>query len=1654
MKLALPHKSDTRSATITQALWLMVACSIALAVTSYASDPAWWSSSGAVNASLGTNDYAVVNQGQLKQFTARAVDQMNSNLTSWGAGTNLTEMVTGWSNDYSIHGYSATNIEPSDYQAMNVGQLKYIGNLIWGRLQTAGFTNAAPAWLDLNTNTDPQAANIGQLKTVFDFDISSFPSLPHITSSTTASGTVGGTFTYTITADNSPTGFGVVGTLPGLSFNTGTGVISGMPTAAGAYALTLSASNVTGTSYAPLLLSISPAVPVITSGTTASGTTGAPFTYTITASNTPTSFSATGLPSGLTFSTSSGIISGTPTASGTATVALGASNAGGSASTVNLALTISNPSAPVITSGTVATGDLNVPFIYTITASNNPTNFTAGSLPAGLSVNGSTGVISGTPTGTATLTATVPLSASNAGGTGTVTLALTINGTGAPVISSGLTATAFTAVLFNYQITATHTPASYGASGLPTGLSVNTSTGAITGTPTGTSTASISSTIYASNSSGTGGATLIFSMNPPMPVITNATVNASVGVAFDYTIVASNGPTSFTATGLPPGLGIDSSTGAITGIPTATGTAPVTSTVALGATNAGGTGTGTLTLTVSRPDPVPVINSGTMVTGDYGVAFSYAITTSTLPAPTSYNATGLPTGLSINTSTGVISGTTTVTGTSAVTLSASNAWGTGTATLNLTINSASAPVIISATTASGNVGTSFSYAITTSGSVTTYSATGLPVGLTLNTSTGAITGTPIAAGGSTVLLHATNSAGTGTTTMALTINPPAPVITSATTATGTFGIAINPYTITASNSPTSFGATGLPPGLFVDPSTGIITGTPTVTGTWTVTLSGTNAGGSGTANLTYAVSVGSSLPVITTRSVAAGDYHTLLLKSDGTVWTAGLNLNDQLGANPDQASLSYVQVSGLSGVVAIAAQGYSSFALKSDGTVWGWGYNGHGNLGNNSTTDSGTPVQVCTVSGTLNGIIALACGEGFTLALESNGTVWAWGDNSCDQLGSSGPDSHFAVQVSSLSNVVAIACGGYHSMAVKNDGTLWCWGSNDSGELGNGSTTQSATPVEVSGLSGVIAISGGGGADTNDPSDDFSVAVKNDGTVWSWGDNSNGVLGNGTTTESDVPVQVSNMSNVISVVGSRGDHVLALKNDGTVWAWGENDYGQLGNGTTTDNYVPVQVSNLTGVTALATGLDENIALKSDGTLWGWGNNSTDSQLGAGSAAATQSALPVTVPNLSGVTKIAAAKGHYLALKNDGTVWTWNDPTPSEISDGVTVTGSSLPVQVLGLSGTINAVACGTYSNYVLKNDGTVWAWGRNELGELGNGTIVDSQTPAQVSGLSNISAIASVGTAGMALKNDGTVWTWGDNSNDALGITGTEAYTTTAAQIPSGSLSGITAIAGAGDHAVALKSNGSVWTWGYNGLDALGNGGTTTSSTPGLVSGLSGTITAITSGYDHVAALANDGTVWTWGYNPSGQLGNGTIANSAVAVHLTTGLSGTVTQIASGEDSSHTLALKSDGTLWSWGCNSNGQLGVGVFGSVDGVSATGSASPVQVLGISGTIAAMACGKSSTIALKSDGTVLQWGDSSYEPLGFSVPVQVFDLSTTPAPTISPPGGGLFFVPDHQHVDHADGHDLLHAGRYGTDTQFADLYGNIYPEWKCLGQCRSI
>jgi len=733
------------------------------------------------------------------------------------------------------------------------------------------------------------------------------------------------------------------------------------------------------------------------------------------------------------------------------------------------------------------------------------------------------------------------------------------------------------------------------------------------------------------------------------------------------------------------------------------------------------------------------------------------------------------------------------------------------------------------------------------------------------------------------------------------------------------------------------------------------------------------------------------------RSVSTRDRHSVALKADGTVWAWGANSQGQLGDGTRNKRTRPVKVVGLSNVVAIAAGGSHTMALDSKGAVWAWGNNSSGQLGDGTTKIRTTPVRVANLAN----VKAIAAGFSHSLALRSNSTVMVWGENNHGQVGDNTTvDRRQPVPAFALSNVVTISAGTDYSLARDAFGRAWCWGDNGFGQLGLGTTTDSYVPIQVPSLEHVTHATGGSShtlflladgtllesgrnqygqlgigtlRDERVPvivqrpvnvsaGSSHTVAVKSDGTVWSMGLNSSGQLGDGTTSDRSGPILVNGFSGVISARAGQS-HTLAVHEDGTVWAWGGNSSGQLGDGSTIDRLSPVQVSGLTGIVAVAAGAGHSLGLKYDGTVWAWGANA-DGQLGNGTTAGQLT--PVQVTNLTNVVEVAAGSAHSYALKSDGTVWAWGNNASGQLGNGTT-TPQTIPIQVSALS-SVRTIASGHDFGLAAVTNGPVYAWGNNSSGQLGDNSTNNAATPVPVSGLSNAIAVAGGFGHSAALTADRAAHAWGQNSFGQLGDATTNA-SLVPVLVPDGSMG--LGLAAGDDHTVLIKLDGHVWTFGRNDFGQLGINGTNNSAIPTIVNGAKAGAEINLTG----AALRADGTVWTWGYGLSDALGDTTIASRATA-GMVSNLS-EVQKIVTGatfltSHSGHFLALRMDGTVWAWGDNQFGQIGVGPVESLPGY-------PVQVPGLSN-ITSVAANGSMSFALRDDQTLWAWGYNDAGNLG--------------------------------------------------------------------------
>lgn len=355
------------------------------------------------------------------------------------------------------------------------------------------------------------------------------------------------------------------------------------------------------------------------------------------------------------------------------------------------------------------------------------------------------------------------------------------------------------------------------------------------------------------------------------------------------------------------------------------------------------------------------------------------------------------------------------------------------------------------------------------------------------------------------------------------------------------------------------------------------------------------------------------MPIVHSQTIDCGSNSDLVVCQNSTAQAWGNNTSGQLGYG-SAATYSNVPVacSNLSNVVSVCGGWSANYAVKSDGTVWSWGNNSSGQLGIGSTTNSNIPVQIQG----LNNVIQISAGWKHAIVLKNDGTVWAWGENYSYQLGNGTSTSSLVpVQVSTLSNIVKIAAGDKHNLALADDGTIWVWGTNGIGQYGNGVFTSQSTPIHLTSINNVIDIGAGY---------EHSIVLKNDGTVWNWGAGGFGQLGNGTTNFSNVPVQVSGLSDIAMVATTSGNFNLVIKNDGTCWSWGSNSSGQLGNGTSTSSSIPVQINGLSDIVEISGGFEHSMAKKADGKIYTWGFGATG-QIGNG--ANQPSNIPVMLTNV-------------------------------------------------------------------------------------------------------------------------------------------------------------------------------------------------------------------------------------------------------------------------------------------------------------------------------------------------------------------------------------------------------------------------------------------
>jgi alpha-tubulin suppressor-like RCC1 family protein len=663
------------------------------------------------------------------------------------------------------------------------------------------------------------------------------------------------------------------------------------------------------------------------------------------------------------------------------------------------------------------------------------------------------------------------------------------------------------------------------------------------------------------------------------------------------------------------------------------------------------------------------------------------------------------------------------------------------------------------------------------------------------------------------------------------------------------------------------------------------------------------------------------------KQVSSGNVHTAAIKTDGTLWTWGFGGNGVLGdATLTNSSTPVTTFAGGNNWKQVSSGDSHTAAIKTDGTLWTWGSGGNGRLGNAQTTNRSTPVT--TFAGGTNWK-QVSSGFSHTAAIKTDGTLWTWGIGGSGRLGTndtitrSTPVTTFA----GGNNWKQVSSGNIHTAAIKTDGTLWTWGLGTSGQLGRFSTgTNKITPVTT-------FAGGTNWADTatEEPEDLYTLsaggqhtaAIKTDGTLWTWGSGFSGVQGNADVSQRNTPVTTFAGGTNWKQVSSGSFHTAAIKTDGTLWTWGYGGYGQLGTNDISNRSTPVTTfAGGTNWKQVSSGGSHTAAIKTDGTLWTWGN-ANSGRLGTNDTI-TRSTPVTTFAGGTNWKQVTSGYRHAAAIKTDGTLWTWGTGTSGQLGNAQ-ATNRSTPVTTFAGGNNWKQVSSGNFHTAAIKTDGTLWTWGSGNTGQLGNAQTTNRSTPVTTFiGGTNWKQVSSGNLHTAAIKTDGTLWTWGNGGSGQLGtndISNRSTPVTTFAggtnwkQVSSGAFP-------SGNHTIALKDDGvnkELYVFGNNAVGQLGENLTSNDYSPVTTFAGGTDWKQVSSGALYTAAIKTDGTLWTWGDGGSGRLGNGTTIGN-ISTPVTTFAGGTNwKQVTAG--TSHTAAIKTDGTLWTWGSGGNGRLG-------------------------------------------------------------------------------------------------------------------------------------
>jgi alpha-tubulin suppressor-like RCC1 family protein len=692
--------------------------------------------------------------------------------------------------------------------------------------------------------------------------------------------------------------------------------------------------------------------------------------------------------------------------------------------------------------------------------------------------------------------------------------------------------------------------------------------------------------------------------------------------------------------------------------------------------------------------------------------------------------------------------------------------------------------------------------------------------------------------------------------------------------------------------------------------------------------------------------------------ISPGD-HTLGIKSNGTLWAWGLNTLGQLGTGDTVSRSSPVQIGTSSWtMISVSTTGFT-LAIRADGALFTWGNGALGRLGDSTTISKSSPIQIGANSWT-----SISAGTSHAAAIDINGSLWTWGLGTSGQLGdSTSVTKSSPVLVSGTDSWIQVSAGSDRTFGITTLNELYAWGSAANGSLGLGNVTNRNTPGRV-GLSSWIMVSS-----ANSSNNAYGITVDN--LLFSWGFGGSGRLWNSSTITRSSPVQVGTSSwSLISggyigaaglltnnllytgglntsgeqgrvtlvsstsspaIVGAITDswnaisagngHTLAIRSEGSLWAWGLGTNGQLGDNTLTSVSQPTKIG-ASSWTTISAGNLFSVGI-SDNNLYAWGINSS-SQLGDNTVVRKSS--PVLVDS-SGWTQVYAATTTGVGVKNNS-MYIWGTNITDSNTDVPGVVTNTVPRHVPSINDSFTFINAGTEHSVAIRNDGLLFTWGLNSSGQLGLNDTAPRSLMTQV-GSSSFTMALTTTDATVALSSDNKLFAFGNNSVGQLGQ-GDQIDRSSPVQV--GSNSWIT-IGTTNSAIAAVDTTNKLYTWGGGSVGEQGTLRTAAINTsPSFVKTINDSWTVVTSGTDTTYAIRDDGLLYAWGLNSSGQLGVNNTINTIVPVKI-----GTSSWQLVKAGGAHVLAYGGDKLLYSWGLNNVGQLGDGTL--------VNKSSPVQVSNI-------------------------------------------------------------------------------------------------------------